>query len=194
MDIQKSTSQRNQPALPDEWIERIFQRMENFYLNLWTDRFNGIPRERVKRAWADELGGFTAPEIKAGLERCRSMKFPPSLPEFLLACRPQANPQTEWLEAIDQMRIRLQGTGMDKWSRPAVYWAAVAIGWHDLNEAPWDRIKTRWQAAIENARHDVIPEYRLALPEPGQATTTREAAACKIRAISEMLAAKKKTA
>ena len=83
-----TTSPDSVPALPEEWIERIFQRMENFYLSLWKDRFGEIPRERVKRPWAEELAGYSAAEIKRGLDVCRTLKFPPTLPEFLSACRP----------------------------------------------------------------------------------------------------------
>lgn len=190
MEISKTQSN----PLPSAWIDRLFDRFMVMYGAKFAEQWRGVEPDRLKQAWAEDLAGFSASEIKAGLDICKQKPWPPTLPEFMTYCRPPVNPQTEWLEAIDQMRIRLQGNGMDKWSRPAVYWAAVAVGWHDLNESTWDKIKTRWQSAIESAKHDPIPEYRLALPEPGQATTTREEAACKIRAISEMLAAKKKAA
>lgn len=169
-----TTSPESVPALPEEWIERIFQRMENFYLSLWKDRFGEIPRERVKRAWAEELAGYSATEIKRGLDVCRTMKFPPTLPEFMNACRPVVDARTEWAEACEQMRIRLEGRGADTWSRPQVYWAAVAIGWYDLNGTAWEKIQSRWNAAIGKARPDQIPEYHAALPAPGKQSVTRE--------------------
>lgn len=183
--VQKSTSPRWPSALPDEWVERIFQRMENFYLSLWKDRFGDIPRERVKRAWAEELAGYSAAEIKRGLDVCRKMKFPPTLPEFLTACRPPIDPRADWMEACEQMRIRLQGKGEDRWSRPQVYWAAVAIGQFDLNQNSWEQIRARWEKALIEAKSDPIPEYRAALPKPGQATTSREEAGKRLREIAD---------
>lgn len=171
-----ATSPALAPSLPEEWIERIFQRMENFYLSLWKDRFGEIPRERVKQAWAEELAGYSAAEIKRGIDACRTMKFPPTLPEFLTACRPVIDARTEWAEACEQMRLRLEGKGADVWSRPGVYWAAVAIGAYDLNSMAWEQIKTRWANALTKAKADPIPEYLAALPAPGQQTVTREEA------------------
>lgn len=188
-DVQKSTLPQTQSALPESlpepWVEKIFQRMENFYLALWKDRFGDIPRERVKQAWAEELAGYSASEIKRGLDVCRTMKFPPTLPEFLTACRPPSNPKTDWTEACEQMRIRLKGQGGDTWSRPQVYWAAVSIGQFDLNQNTWEQIKTRWEKALADAKADEIPEYRAALPAPGQGTTTREEAAQRLHEITE---------
>lgn len=175
--LTNATSPNTVPALPDEWAERIFQRMENFYLSKWVDSFGSIPRERVKQAWAEELYGYSAQEIKAGLEACRTKAWPPSLPEFLLLCRPVIDSRTEWAEACEQMRIRLEGKGEDRWSRPEVYWAAVAVGWYDLNSTAWEQIKTRWSNALASAKTDPIPEYRAALPAPGKTTVTREQAA-----------------
>lgn len=179
--LTNATSPASVPALPDEWAERIFQRMENFYLSKWVDSFGSIPRQRVKQAWSEELAGYSAQEIKRGLEACRTKIWPPSLPEFMLLCRPVADAKTEWAEACEQMRIRLEGKGADIWSRPHVYWAAVSIGWYDLNSTAWEQIRTRWTKAIENAKTDPIPEYRAALPAPGRQTVTREEAADRMK-------------
>ena len=182
-----ATSPALVPSLPEEWIERIFQRMENFYLSLWKDRFGDIQRERVKQAWAEELAGYSATEIKRGLDTCRTMKFPPTLPEFLTACRPVMDARTEWAEACEQMRIRLEGKGADVWSRPGVYWAAVAIGWYDLNSTAWEQIKTRWTNALSNAKTDAIPEYRAALPAPGKHTVTNEQAVDRLTELKQKI-------
>lgn len=171
-DLQKSTL----PPLPDEWVERIFQRMENYYLSLWKDRFGTFPRERVKQAWAEELAGYTANEIKRGLDAAKGMKFPPTLPEFLTACRPPLDAKISWAEACEQMRIRLQGKGDDRWTSPKVYWAAVKIGAYDLNNLSWDQVRARWNAAISEGRADPIPEFLAQLPAPGHQTVTRKEA------------------
>ena len=170
------TLQHIAPALSEDWIERIFQRLENFYMAKWTDSFGGIPRERVKQAWAEELAGYTGNEIKNGLEACRGHKWPPTLPEFLMLCRKPSDIKADWLEACEQMPIRLRGEGTDKWTRAEVYWAAVKIGAFDLHSNSWDQVKARWQAALENAKSDPIPEYRAALPAPGEQIVTKDEA------------------
>lgn len=175
-EIQNATSPTTAHALPDEWAERLFQRLENFYGAKWVDSLGGISRERVKQAWAEELAGYSAMEIKRGLDGCKTRQWPPTLPEFLMACRPVIDARTEWSEACEQMRIRLEGKGADRWSRSGVYWAAVSIGWYDLNSSAWDQIKTRWTNALATAKTDPIPEYLAALPAPGKQTVPREEA------------------
>lgn len=188
MNLMNVTSPESVPALPDAWAERIFQRMENFYLSKWVDSFGSIPRERVKQAWAEELAEYSVDEIKRGLEACRTRIWPPTLPEFLLMCRPVRDAKTEWVEACEQMRVRLGGMGGDVWSRPQVYWAAVAIGWYDLNNTAWEQIKNRWVNALENARGDQIPEYRAALPAPGKHCISREEAEATLAKLKAMVA------
>lgn len=91
------------PALPDSWVERIFDRMQGLYGSLWVDRWrSGEMVERggksfdrgvmlAKATWAEELGGFAGmpDRISKALEACRSRSLPPTLPEFLQMCRQQ---------------------------------------------------------------------------------------------------------
>ena len=110
-----------------------------------------------------------------GLNACRSRTWPPTLPEFLLLCRPLNDPRADWTEACEQMALRLRGGG-DVWSRPQVYWAAVAIGAHDLHTLAYDQAKARWQRALDNARGDAIPALAAALPAPGAQSVPRDEA------------------
>jgi hypothetical protein len=164
------------PSLPSAWIDRLWQRFLLMYGNKFADMWRDLDPSAVKRAWGEDLAGYSADEMKRGLDWCKTQKWPPTLPEFMEACRPVLDPKTEWAEACEQMRIRLQGQGRDKWTRPEVYWAAVAIGWYDLNSTSWDQIKTRWTNALRDAKHDALPDYHAALPAPGKQTVTREEA------------------
>lgn len=188
-ELTNATSPNTVPALPDEWAERLFQRLENFYGAKWVDSLGGISRERVKQAWAEELAEYSGIEIKRGLDACKSRQWPPTLPEFLMACRPVLDAKTEWAEACEQMRIRLEGNGQDRWTRPQVYWAAVSIGAFDLNNTSWDQISARWKAAVATAKTDPIPEYRAALPAPGRHSVTREEAKDRMAEIRDAVAA-----
>lgn len=175
-DLQNATSPPMPPALPDAWAEKIFRRMENFYGAKWVDSLGGIPRDRVRQCWAEELADHTPAELKRGLESCRSRTWPPTLPEFLMLCRPPHDPRADWVQACEQMAIRVQGQGGDTWSRPQVYWAAVAIGAHDLRSLTWAQVGPRWEHALANASSDPIPEFSLALPPPGHASLDKQQA------------------
>lgn len=87
-----ASSTAKRPVLADSWIERLFQKFEDFYGTKWAAQYGAFPRERVKRTWAEELGGFaTKPEaIAAALDAQKANQYPPTLPEFLAACREAA--------------------------------------------------------------------------------------------------------
>lgn len=162
------------PALPSAWIDRLWQRFLMMYGNKFADMWRDLDPNAVKRAWAEDLHGYTADELKRGLEWSRTQAWPPTLPEFMKACRPVLDVKAEWAEACQQMRIRLEGRGEDRWTRPQVYWAAVSIGAFDLNSLGWDAISARWKAAVATAKSDAIPEYRAALPAPGKQIVTKD--------------------
>ena len=162
--------------------------MENFYGAKWNDSLGGISRERVKQAWGEELADYTPDEIAVGLQACRSRTWPPTLPEFLLLCRPLNDPRADWAEACEQMALRLRD-GSDIWSRPQVYWAAVAIGAHDLHTLAYDQCKARWQRALDNAKSAPIPPVHAALPAPGEQSVSREEARRRIAELAGKVAA-----
>ena len=174
-------SSTSHKPLPESWIDRLFERMSAYYGSRFADAWRGTDASVVKRVWAEALGTYSATEIKLGVDSLNGCKWPPTLPEFLLLCRPEIDPKTEWIEACEQMRIRLEGKQADRWSRTEVYWAAVKIGDYDLRSLGWDAIKTRWIAALSTARTDAIPEYHVQLPQPGQTTITREEAEIRVR-------------
>lgn len=197
--VSTQTSPGLTEPLPTAWTERIFMRLHGRFGNQFFDKFrvgklnsNGddVGVENAKNVWADELSGYSVNEIKLGLEH--QFTFPPSCDEFKTACRPALDGRSEWAEACEQMRIRLQGEQKDHWSRPEVYWAAVAIGWYDLNSQGWEQIKTRWASAVAHAKHDAIPVYRAQLPPPGQQSISREEAEKRVAQLNVALGNEKK--
>lgn len=176
MDDANMTSAGNVPALPEWAGEEIFRFLEVRYGAKFIDSLGGLPRERVLLAWREELIGYTPREIKRGLNECRGRAWPPTCMEFLMLCRSVADAKGEWVEAREQMAIRMRGQGGDVWSRQQVYWAAVAIGGFDLQTLGWEPVRARWEYALSNAKSDPIPEFvapQAALPTPGQTTVTR---------------------
>lgn len=79
--------------MPRHWIEALFKKFLLRYGQLWADRYKGLglSPDEIADEWATELDGFSAEEIKRGLDACRANKFPPTLPEFLTACRPASS-------------------------------------------------------------------------------------------------------
>lgn len=79
--------------MPEPWIEKLFQKFEDYYGAKWAAQYGAFPRERVKRTWAEALAGFTSIPDALGqaLEAQKNSPFPPTLPEFLALCRNAAN-------------------------------------------------------------------------------------------------------
>ncbi|MBX9636726.1 MAG: hypothetical protein K2Q45_04160 [Nitrosomonas sp.] len=187
-------------ALPSNWVKEIFKRFHGRFGNRFLAEYssgkldsNGQDEgiENAKYVWGEELAGFTAEEIKRGLSAQYS--FLPDCDKFKLACRPTIDYEQAFVEAVMQMHIRK--AGKDKWSNPAIYWAAAEIG-NDLNNHPYQSIRARWKSAFDKAREkiadgrlpDTVPERLVALPVPGKVTVSKEEAAVRFaeaRAILE---------
>lgn len=82
------TSPANPNALPDAWIDRLFQRLSLMYGNAWSQKWAGLPLADVKAAWATDLAFASADQIRRALDHCRANNpHPPSSPEFVGLCR-----------------------------------------------------------------------------------------------------------
>lgn len=164
------TSLPKSSALPDSWVARIFERMEDRYGDLWATRYGAFPRDRVMRTWAEDLADLSRDELAQGVAACRDQKFPPTLPEFRALCRPPIDYQSALLEAVEQMGCR--ASGADRWSHPAIYWAAVKIGAYDLSRLTLKELETRWRKEFGEqmalGKWLDIPVRHEALPAPGQ--------------------------
>ncbi len=100
--------------LNETWINRIFARLEGRYGSLFHDRWKGCDLQNVKNTWAEELAPFAdQPErIRYALNSLDDSPFPPTLPEFIAACRrapakeaPKltCHPTTKNIERIDEL-------------------------------------------------------------------------------------------
>jgi hypothetical protein len=169
--------------------------MEDRYGSMWADRYGAFPRERVKATWAADLADMSREEIARGVHACRDLRFPPTLAEFRLLCRPPIDYESAFLEAVEQMRKRQHGG--DTWSHPAIYWASAKLGC-DLQAHPYQAIKGRWRALLDEAIDDVrsgklpkdVPIRRDALPAPGQCSVPLDEAKSRIAGIKAMMAKK----
>lgn len=91
-ELAKPSSTGNRSAWISTTIDRLWERFENRYGSLWMDRWAGLPVARVKDEWADELVGFSGDVLRQAFLATSDSRFPPTLPEFVAACRVAANP------------------------------------------------------------------------------------------------------
>jgi hypothetical protein len=152
----------------------LFERLAMIY---GTDKMQALWRGQefyaVKDFWAEELGSFSADELRkafAALDKHPS--WPPTLIEFKALCRPTAgsvNHEAMFYEAVRAVEKRKQGE-MGSWSCKAVYWAALDVSAADVLGMTWPQIKGRWTQALDARLADpnlpVIPEPAKRLPAP----------------------------
>ena len=166
-------------VLPMPWVERIFLRLSTLYGSKLSQMWATVPQEQMREVWAEELAGFTAEEIAAGLTACKLREWPPTLPEFLRLCRPLMASEPAYYEAVKGMVARNRGE-VGKWSHPAIYWAAVALGAQMLLSSTYGSVKAVWDKAFgeEMAKGEwaAIPQPAAYLPAPGQTQATKEEA------------------
>lgn len=76
--------------IPRHWVDALFRKFIAFYGSAWTQKYGsvGLTIDELAEEWSIELGGLSGEEMARGVAACRSLKFPPSLPEFLTLCRP----------------------------------------------------------------------------------------------------------
>jgi hypothetical protein len=177
-------------------IEYLFKRFATLYPKHWSEQFRTNEElEDWKLCWAEEMAdrGITFEEVKSGIERCIDLyNWPPSFPEFLKACSPSLDYERAFLEAIEQMRLR--DSGKDRWSNPAIFWAATKLG-SDLKNNPYQSIKIRWKDALDKAIEDVIsgtlpsavPARLTALPSPGKTSVSPDEAKKRFAEIHQIL-------
>ncbi|AZW14226.1 hypothetical protein CS344_20140 [Bordetella bronchiseptica] len=168
----------------------VVSEMRLMYGAKFGQQWQGLTPRELKDSWDQKLTGMTEAEIRAGLVACLSRDWPPTVPEFLRMCRPWMSPEVAYHEAVHGMSCRRRGE-MGNWSHPAIYWAAVATGPHDLLNSTYGSIKQRWGKSfsdeLSKGNWPDIPPVRSALPAPGQTMATKAEAAA---ALQRMGAAK----
>lgn len=92
------SSLHSSAALLDRATERLFARFAAMYGDAAMKRMWGQQSpEAVKAIWANSLGRFDVQAIMAGLRNLEDAgnTFPPTLPEFMAACRrkPEGTPE-----------------------------------------------------------------------------------------------------
>lgn len=148
-------------ALPNAWIDRIFERLLAMYGRKFADMWACVEMAALKDTWAAALGDLKPEEISKGLGACLTRDWPPTLPEFRGLCRQVQSYETAFTEAA------MKWPNREGWTSPANYWAAACFG-RDIKILPYSAIKARWIDALDRARQNpqpipdpVKPEFRV---------------------------------
>lgn len=167
------TSNALSKALPNAWIDRLFARLAAVYGNKFADMWANQDVGDVKAFWAREMSGYTADEIRTGIESLRvaHATWPPSLYEFMDLCRPVARntvePEAAFHEAVVGTYARREGK-FGTWSHVAIYWASVDVTAFDVLNSTWPQIRARWTRALQARLADGnLPQ----IPEPPKQLT-----------------------
>lgn len=89
-------------AIPAEWIDKLFNCMEEFYGDRWKNSFNKPHMESFyKTMWKNGLMGLTYDQIKYELQRCKRhaqnpFAQPPIVTEFFQYAKHAGEPQINY--------------------------------------------------------------------------------------------------
>lgn len=167
---------RSIPALGIDMMTLLFNRLDGAYPNVFRANFKSAEAvANWRETWADAFDdeGLSPVDVKSGLKAIRRLyDMPPSLSQFLKACRPDmsssSDPEVLFYRAVAEMTKRRANKPQD-WPSCQLFWAAAAIG-ADLLTHDYRSMSGRWRAALDaNAqRKDAIPEVSpdRALPAP----------------------------
>ena len=191
--VSTRTEQSNRKPVSLDNVEALFAKFAALYGARFAQMWKGTDLSVVKVTWADALSGLTVREVRTGLEACKMRPWPPTLPEFLLMCRPDQDFEKAFAEAQEQVCKRQ--SGKDVWSKKAVYWTAVEFGFFDLRCSSWESAKKKWSRIFSAnlSRDDElpdVPEFRHALPAPGESVTDRKTALEKLAELKRRLSQK----
>lgn len=173
-----------------EAVEALFAEFAALYGARFADMWKHSNLSLVMQSWANALSGYKVGEVKAGLLACREKPWPPTLPEFLMLCRPSPDMEKAFADAQEQVSKR--AFGEDVWYDKALYWTAVEFGFYDLRSMSWPMAKNRWSRIyVEKlARESELPEVplpRQVLPAPGKGETDTETAKRRLADIKNFL-------
>ncbi|MGE8627694.1 replication protein P [Achromobacter denitrificans] len=195
--VAQSTPERSAWAVPlaklegISLIDHLWNRLSGTYGGRWLKDFPDVQSiENWKSAWAEAFDGegLTPRDVAEGLRACRRMfpDWPPAVGEFIQACRPGLIPENAFHDAVAGMTARRRGE-MGQWSHPAVYWAAVRVGSHDLLNCGYSVMQSRWERALSDelgrGEWAAIPAPAVALPAPGATHATPAEAAKALEAM-----------
>jgi hypothetical protein len=171
-----------------EVVALLFEVFATRFGHRWTRTYEDPLARKVWRRDL-EVEGLTPDDVKAGLRRTARLEWPPSLGEFVAACRPEAADL-----GMPEAREAYVAACRGQWRlHPIVWHVASIIGSHDLRSRPeaetWPRFEAAYKVALSQAQQGRVfafPEPRhvaLPAPPPVAPMTAAEALAAMRKAI-----------
>ena len=177
----------------EDVVIKLFEWMSGIYGKQFAKSWEGVDPADMKKAWQTGLQTYSMLEIGIGLDKCTTKVWPPTLPEFLLLCRPSIDPESAFHESVAQLQKR--ELAQDAWSHPAIFWTACKFPQQDVFGLGWFHIKSRWTSTLENElakrSWDPIPPKLDQLPVPGRSIASPETVKTEMAKITEFFARNK---
>lgn len=133
------------------YMDHLYNRFDGAFPHKWRSNFKDEQSiENWRLTWSSQFDaiGLTFEEVRRGLEVCeRSLDWPPSLSEFVRACRPALNAEQAFHEAVQGLAKRDLGEDF-AYSSPAIYWASVELGF-ELRCMTFAQLAPRWKIALD---------------------------------------------
>ncbi len=108
-------------AIPEQWIDKLFNCMDLFYGNRWKQQFEKLHTETFyKTLWKNGLTGLSYNEIKSALILYKraandSISFPPNVMEFYRVAKGQSIPFINYKPSIEKpIDLKIQQEHMAK--------------------------------------------------------------------------------
>jgi hypothetical protein len=78
----------NAPSLPNEWIARLFSRLQAIYGNRVQTMWGKVDPTEVRQVWAESLARFEGSDLREAIENVMGAypDYPPTLPQFMGLC------------------------------------------------------------------------------------------------------------
>ncbi len=163
-------------AIPQAWIEKLFDEMLLTYGKKFSDQWGGIDPRRMKIHWARKLAKLTNEEMTRGVTAMRTKDWPPTLNEFLSMCKPPIDPIHAYYEAVEGLADRDRGN-IGKWSHRAIFWTASRLAF-ELKGQSFSAVKPRWEKALsDEMAKGSWPEIKKPSPSlvaPGKVRSSKE--------------------
>ena len=149
-------------------VEHILHEMKMLFGNLFEKQWQDADFSEMTAFWERKLAGFNRDELRRGFKALETLKYPPTLPEFMQLCRPPIDPVKAYYEAVKGVQERRSGR-KGQWSHPAIFWTAASMS-HDLLNLSYTSVKAafekRLSEELSKTSWQEIPDVSTPLPPP----------------------------
>lgn len=128
-------------------VEHILQEMMFLYGKRFEQQWGNQVFPDMVAYWQKKLSGFSRDELARGYKALETLKYPPTLPEFMQLCRPPVEPVKAYHEAVKGVQDRRNGE-MGQWSHPAIFWTAASMTYELLNNS-YQQVKPHFEKRLE---------------------------------------------